>query len=145
MVFKAIIAKIKSFFGTSAVKQELGTIYHREDVVEEVHSLWDYLKFREHSQAYHITSVVGFEEWVPMDEILRRIREIFKVEYKNERSLYPYIKTLVDTNLLEAANFGGKMRWRKKDLIIKIEKLPEQTKETVAAREKKKQTPNTST
>lgn len=88
--------------------------------IDEIHSVWDYLRFQEHTQAFHITNVVGFDEWVAMDEIRRRVTDLFNVSYKNERSLYPYIKTLVDIGLMETSNVGGKRKWRKKDLMIKI-------------------------
>lgn len=95
-------------------------ITESKNIVEEIHSVWDYIKFIEQSQAHHICSVLGFEEWITMEEILRRVKEIFRVEYKNERSLYPYIKTLVDCGFLETTAFGGKMKWRKKEILIKI-------------------------
>jgi len=97
------------------------SIYAEQTVIEQVHSIWDYISFTAQSQAFHICNVLGFEEWVSMEEILRRIKELFGAEYKNERSLYPYIKTLVDCNLLETSGFGGKKHWRKKELLIKIE------------------------
>src|SRR3989344_9407905 len=77
------------------------SIYGADEVIEEIHSIWDYIKMNEHTQASHIASVLGFDEWISMDEILRRIREIFGLDYKNDRSLYPYIKTLVDVGLVE--------------------------------------------
>jgi len=74
---------------------------------------------------------------VPMDEIKRRIRELFSIEYKNDRSLYPYIKTMVDVGLLESINAGGKRKWRKRDLIIKVkEKIREKEEERLLAFEK---------
>ena len=42
----------------------------------------------------------------------------FNAEYKNDRSLYPYIKTLVDCGLVEVSNVGGKRKWRRKELLI---------------------------
>ncbi len=96
--------------------------YTKERIVEEIHSIWDYIRFVEQSQAHHICSILGFDEWVDMEEILRRIKEIFGAEYKNERSLYPYVKTLVDTGLVETTAFGGKRKWRKKEVLIKIQK-----------------------
>ncbi|MEK6941328.1 MAG: hypothetical protein AABW85_00530 [archaeon] len=98
--------------------------------MEKIHSLWDYISFTTHSQAFHICNVLGFEEWVSMDEILRRIKELFGAKYQNERSLYPYIKTLVDCNLLETTGFGGKKHWRKKELLIRIEE-PKQKNTTI--------------
>jgi hypothetical protein len=88
--------------------------------VFEIHSVWDYLKFQDNSQAFHVSKVIGFEEWLTMDEIRRRVFDLFGIEYKNSKSLYPYIKTLVDCGLFEVTAIGGKRKWRKKDLIIKI-------------------------
>jgi hypothetical protein len=120
----SVIARLKQavlrLFRGEPTTETAKPLYSEEPFVEEVHSIWDYLKIREHTQAYHIISIVGFEEWIPMDEILRRIKEIFGIEYKNERSLYPYIKTLVDCGLMETTNFGGKQRWRRKDLIVRV-------------------------
>lgn len=89
----------------------------------KVVNLWDHLKFREGTQAHHVTQVLDFEEWTPMEEILRRVKELFGIEYQNERSLYPYLKTLVDSGLLESSVVGGKMRWKKKGLLISVEEL----------------------
>lgn len=111
------------------IKEKQPALYSKEEKpIEEVHSIWDYIKFIEQSQAHHICSVIGFEEWVSMEEILRRVKEIFRIEYKNERSLYPYIKTLVDCGLVENTAVGGKMKWRKKEALIKI-KTPVEEKE----------------
>ena len=112
---------LKAIFGNEEISPENESIYEQKSVIEQVHSLWDYIKFNAQSQAFHICNVLGFEEWVSMDEILRRVKEMFGVNYKNERSLYPYIKTLVDCGLLESSGFTGKKHWRKRDLIIKIE------------------------
>jgi len=120
-------------------KKELGTtklektIYESQKTdVEEIHSIWDYLKFVENTQAFHLTSVIGFEEWIAMDEIKRRIRELFNANYENERSLYPYIKTLVDCGLFEVSNVGGKRKWRRKELLIVVKT---KKKETIRANE----------
>ncbi len=86
----------------------------------KVINVWNYLKFKEGSQAHHITKVLDFEEWITMEEILRRVNELFGIQYQNERSLYPYLKTLVDAGMLEANMLGGKMRWRKKNLMQTI-------------------------
>lgn len=104
-------------------KKSEKTIYESKTEEFEIHSWWDHIKIQDNTQAQHIISVVGFDEWVTMDEILRRIKEIFGAEYQNERSLYPYIKTLVDCGLLEISNIGGKRKWRKKDLIIRLKQL----------------------
>gem|GEM_PF-849448 len=102
------------------------------DEVKEVHSIWDYLKFREGSQAKHLADVIGFEEWIAMDEIRRRVKEVYGIDYNNERSLYPYLKALTDANLYETSDIGGKRKWRKKDLYITIKsKVKKEAKETV--------------
>jgi hypothetical protein len=126
-----IISFLIGMFQKKEQKKEENSLYTYESMTsqqvaeqpplfEEIHSIWDYLSFRDNSQAYFISKIVGFEEWVGMDEILRRIEEIFQIKFKNERSLYPYIKTLVDVGLFEANSAGGKMKWRKKEVLIKI-------------------------
>jgi hypothetical protein len=96
-------------------------------------SVWDVIKCNEHTQAYHLVSVIPFDEWIDMFEIKRRIWDLFQIEYKNDRSLYPYLKTMVDLGIIETANISGKRKWRKKDLLIKIEnkeKINEKIEET---------------
>jgi len=103
------------------------TIYFREEnKIEEIHSVWDYIKIAENTQAYHLANTIGFDEWIEMDEIRRRIAQLFGVQYKNERSLYPYLKTMSDMGLFETVSVGGRRKWRKKDLLIRIEKKAEQ-------------------
>ena len=71
-----------------------------------------------------------------MDEVRRRIFDLFQVDYENERSLYPYLKTMVDVGLIESNNIGGKRKRRKKDLLIKIEKeVKEGEKQTQTEKE----------
>lgn len=107
--------------------------------VAEIHSIWDYLRVRENTQAFHLTAVVGFEERVGMEEIRRRVKEVFGVEYKNARSLYPYLKTLGDLGLVESTDAGGKRQWRKKDIIIKKEhETPKTPGIEAKSRERKK-------
>ena len=98
-------------------------VYHNitEEKESLINSMWDFLSFTENTQAFHLINVIGFEEWVNMEEIRRRIKEIFSVEYKNEKSLYPYLKTLTDVNLFESSNIGGRRKWRKKDLLFELE------------------------
>ena len=73
-----------------------------------------------------------------MDEIRRRIFELFQTDYENERSLYPYLKTMVDIGLIESNSIGGRRKWRKKDLLVKLEKEEkEEKKETVLENEAK--------
>ncbi len=91
----------------------------------QIVNVWDHLTFKEGSQAHHITKVLDYEEWVSMEEILRRVNELFGILYQNERSLYPYLKTLVDSGLLEASMNGGKMKWRKKNLMITVREMIE--------------------
>jgi len=107
---------------------------------QEIHTLWDYLTFRENTQAHHLSTVIGFEELVDMDEIRRRIQEIFHVEYKNERSLYPYLKTLVDIGLFETMDVGGKRKWRKKPVLLR--KRPVTEEEDAMAAVTAQQSPN---
>ena len=129
-----LLDKIFAFFsGRKELKQpELAkyaeelTIYEASDKpleVEEIYSIWDYLQFIENTQAAHIKDVIGFDEWVSMDEIRRRVLELFGINYKNEKSLYAYVKTLTDVGLLETINVGGKRKWRKRALLIKIKRL----------------------
>ena len=105
-------------------------LYKAEDQGEkEIKSVWDVLQFNENTQASHLASVIRFDEWVDMDEIRRRIMELFQIDYKNERSLYPYLKTLVDVGLMETNNIGGKRKWRKRDLLVKVEKKKDKKEE----------------
>lgn len=138
-MFKEIFDKFFSIFKSDKKEKLSETIYEDEEKedIPEIYSLWDYISPFENTQAHHILSVIGFDEWVAMEEIKRRIRELFSVEYKNDRSLYPYIKTLVDVGLLESLNAGGKRKWRKRDLIIRIkEKIKEKEEERLLALEK---------
>jgi hypothetical protein len=92
---------------------------HEEVMVDD---LWNYIDPMKNTQAYHIISVVGFEEWVDMQTIKDRVKQMFFIEYKNEKSLYPYIKTLVDIGLLETNAVGGKRQWKKREILISIKK-----------------------
>ena len=144
---KNMLRKMLSpIFGIKEVKSEVShteakTIYHKEQPKEEyiIKSIWDFIQLLPNTQAYHLVKVIGFEEWVSMDEIRRRIKELFGVEYKNERSLYPYIKTLVDCGLFETSNIGGKKRWRKKEILITAKKKPKE-KEKILAESKSYET-----
>ena len=124
-----IINFIKKLFSNAPSQQATTTIQTKsniyqenEEVIEdkiEIISIWDVLDSQEHTQAHHLISVIPFDEWVSMDEIRRRIWDIFQIEYQNDRSLYPYLKTMVDLGLIETSNIGGRRKWRKKDLLIK--------------------------
>lgn len=101
-----------------------------------IKSIWDFLQFNEHTQAFHLASVIRFDEWATMDEIRRRIFELFQVDYENERSLYPYLKTMVDIGLIETNSIGGKRKWRKKDMLVKIESEEKEAKKEEILTEK---------
>jgi hypothetical protein len=129
MVFKEITRSIFSIFhkiekwsGSNGEKTYSAAQIEKSADFEEIHSVWDYLEFRANTQAFHLSSVLGFDEWVDMAEIRRRINALFGIEYKNERSLYPYLKTLTDIGIMESTSIGGRMQWRKKDLLVKISK-----------------------
>ena len=135
MPFKSIIRKaIQSFTKLKewAEEEPKKTIYPDTGTEEtektEVYRLWDYFQPKENTQTFHLVGIIGFDEWVDMEEIRRRIKELFRIEYKNERSLYPYIKTLVDLGLLETSSVGGRRKWRKRELLFKIEKKKEKSK-----------------
>ncbi len=124
MIFKRIIGGL--FSGFERLKrwsQDEEIVYSEpeEETGKEVRSLWDFLAFKENTQAFHLVNVIGFDEWADMEEIRRRIKEIFSIEYKNEKSLYPYLKTLTDIHLIESTNIGGRRKWRKKGLLFEIE------------------------
>lgn len=130
-----LIEKIKQIlFKNKKIEKKETIEKNTELIIEEIHSIWDYLKITENTQAAHILSVVGFEEWITMEEILRRIKEIFGVDYKNKRSLYPHVKTLVDIGLLETISVGDKKKWRKREVLIKLKsKKTEKEKEEIKA------------
>ncbi len=115
----------------STIRNSVNTATQMSVPQYKVINVWNYLKFKEGSQAHHITKVLDFEEWITMEEILRRVNELFGVQYQNERSLYPYLKTLVDSGLLEANMLGGKMRWRKRNMMQTINLMEEIENEAV--------------
>ncbi|MEM4598125.1 MAG: hypothetical protein QW400_00340 [Candidatus Diapherotrites archaeon] len=121
-ILRALIklgGKIKSW----AIEEKERSVYdgiEYEEENKELRSLWDFLSFNENTQAYHLVNVLGFDEWVDMPEIRRRIKELFGVDYKNERSLYPYLKTLVDINLVETHSIGGRRKWRKREFLFEV-------------------------
>jgi len=147
MPLKKLLGKIFRVFDRARRwSEEEEPIYDTPDEESEkgIYALWDFLRFAENTQAYHLINVIGFEEWIDMEEIRRRIKEIFSIEYKNEKSLYPYLKTLTDINLFETTNIGGRKKWRKKELLFELEteKVKEGKKEKIQvkikAREKKR-------
>ena len=134
--FLKSLFKAKKIMAEAAPKVAEGPqeLYKTEDQGEkEIRSVWDILQFNENTQAFHLASVIRFDEWVDMDEVRRRIMELFQIDYQNERSLYPYLKTLVDVGLVETNNIGGKRKWRKRDLLIKVDKKKEKKEEVAVA------------
>ncbi len=136
-IIKSIVNIFRKVIDWAEEKEKEEKIYKEaKEELEEIHSIWDYLSFKENTQAFHLSSVIGFEEWVSMKEVIRRIKELFGAEYKNERSLYPYIKTLADAGLFESTNVGGIRKWRKKDLIIKVKEEKKAGEKEEAVKEK---------
>ena len=76
--FKNIFRKSEaSEMAQKTIKED---IYREEESLPEkieIASIWDYLEFNENTQAAHLTSVIRFDEWVSMDEIRRRIWDLF--------------------------------------------------------------------
>lgn len=92
-------------------------IHEEGEVFEDI---WNHIDPSKNTQAHHVLSVISFNEWTDMEEIRARIKQMFFIEYKNEKSLYPYIKTLTDIGLLETTSVGGKRKWKKKEIVIRI-------------------------
>lgn len=103
---------------------------------KKVFSLWDFIEFKKGTQSDHLTQAIGFDEWLSMDEIRYRINELMGVEYKNERSLYPYIKTLVDCGFLNVNNVGGRRRWKRNECLIEVVSEEEVEREVEKKKEK---------
>ena len=135
MVLKNVLKRILKAFGLeikeSGNQDEFYKEKEEQEIEEVVMSLWDLLSIQDNSQAFHLINVIGFEEWIDMEEIRRRIQELFNVEYKNEKSLYAHTKTLVDLGLIETISAGGRRKWRKKELLLKtkIRKIRKKEKE----------------
>jgi hypothetical protein len=89
-----------------------------EELKNEINTIWDIIKIKENTQAEHITKSISADKWVTMDELRQNIKIQFNVEYVNEKSLYPYLKTLVDINLIKMNNIGKKRSWKKNIIII---------------------------
>ncbi len=89
-----------------------------EKLQNEINTVWDILKIKENTQAEHIIKSTPADKWVTMDEIRNNIKIQFNVEYINEKSLYPYLKTLVDINLIKVNNIGKKRTWKKNIIVI---------------------------
>ena len=129
----ALNVKVSDELQQGEIVGEQTSIYGDSDDADEIHNLWDFLEFQANTQAFHVSKVIGFDEWVTMDEVRRRIMELFGVNYKNERSLYAYIKTMVDCGLLETSSIGGKRKWRKRELFINLKKKKSKEKQRQTA------------
>ncbi len=127
--YMGLLDKIKNIFKKKESYEKINNNVSEINIKEESFAvvekdkynytnLWDYIKPKENTQAEHILTVVIIEDWLDMDQIRKKIKDIFFIEYKHEKSLYPYIKTLVDIGLLETSSVGGKRKWKKKDFII---------------------------
>jgi len=92
------------------------------ELQEEINTIWDVLKIKENTQAEHIIKATPADKWVTMDEIRNSIKMQFNIEYANEKSLYPYLKTLVDINLIKMNNIGKKRTWKKNIIVIEVRK-----------------------
>jgi hypothetical protein len=128
---------------TNAIQPKIEQKMHLEQEKtgpKEVHSIWDYLRIRENTQAHHLASVIGFE-WIEMLEIRRRVKEQFGMEYQNERSLYPYIKTFTDCGLFESTDIGGKRKWRKRNILVTVQlEKSRATEKPIETKEKQAET-----
>ncbi len=85
-----------------------------------INTVWDIIKIKENTQAQHLIQTIPSDRWVDMEEIKQRIKLDFNIEYKNEKSLYPYLKTLTDINLIKLNNTGRKRSWKKNIIIVDI-------------------------
>ncbi|HOZ35712.1 MAG TPA: hypothetical protein PLK55_01875 [archaeon] len=88
---------------------------------KKINTIWDVIKARENTQAEHIIACLPDDEWIDMEDLKNRIKLQYNVEYQNEKSLYPYIKTLTDINLIKVNNSGKKRTWKKNIIIIEKE------------------------
>lgn len=88
---------------------------------QNINTIWDIIKARENTQAEHIINCLPDDEWIDMVDLKNRIKLQYNVEYQNEKSLYPYIKTLTDINLVKVNNSGKKRTWKKNIIIIERE------------------------
>lgn len=84
----------------------------------KINTIWDVIKPKENTQAEHIINCLLDDQWMDMDELKQRIKLQYNIEYQNEKSLYPYIKTLTDINLVKLNNTGKKRTWKKNIIFI---------------------------
>ncbi|MCK9293045.1 MAG: hypothetical protein WCY27_03775 [archaeon] len=90
-----------------------------QELTNELNTIWDLIKIKENTQAEHIIKSLPSDKWTTMDELRQNIKLEFNIEYKNEKSLYPYLKTLTDIHLIKINNTGKKRTWKKNIIIIK--------------------------
>lgn len=129
MVIKLIIRSLLKSIDSLTVwaketkEKEVSEVFKEEfgvKKIKKIYSVWDFVLFKKDSQADHLSKVVGFDEWVSMEEIRRRIKEVIGIEYLNERSLYPYIKTMVDVGFFGASDIGGLRKWKKNEFLFEL-------------------------
>lgn len=114
------LIKLKYLNTTKNKQQENINQVNIENINEnQLNTIWDLLKIKENTQAEHIINSIPSDKWVTMDEIRHNIKLNYNVEYSNEKSLYPYLKTLTDINLIKLNNIGKKRSWKKNIIIIK--------------------------
>ena len=87
----------------------------------KINTIWDVIKAKENTQAEHIINCLPEDQWIDMEELKQRIKLQYNIEYQNEKSLYPYIKTLTDINLIKLNNAGKKRTWKKNIILIEKE------------------------
>lgn len=101
------------------VKDNVQTANVENITINQLNTIWDIIKIKENTQAEHLIKSIPSDKWVSMDEIRHNIKLTYNVEYSNEKSLYPYLKTLTDINLIKVNNTGKKRTWKKNIILIK--------------------------
>jgi hypothetical protein len=109
---------LKNEFINDNKKQDISKIYNIQEIENKLKTIWDIIKINEDTQAEHLLKSIPTDQWVTMDEIKKKILLEFNIEYKNDKSLYPYLKTLVDINLIKINNTGKKRSWKKNIIIL---------------------------
>ncbi len=140
LIIRSLLKSIDSIavWATESKEKEMNEVFKDEFVgmkVKKIYSVWDFVRFKKDTQADHLSKVVGFDEWISMEEIRRRIKEVVGIEYLNERSLYPYIKTMVDVGFFEASSVVGVRKWKKNEFLFE---LVDEIREELRAKEPQK-------
>lgn len=102
--------------------KNINTVQLKTINTNNLQTIWDLITIKENTQAEHIIKSIPSDDWVTMDEIRHNIKLNYNIEYSNEKSLYPYLKTLTDINLIKVNNTGKKRSWKKNIILIKSEK-----------------------